>query len=298
MSKKKQATASRISDQYRREPRFVMTWKRLRTNVGAIIGLIILIVIILSMLYSFFFISYQDITKMNGKNKYAPPSWEHPFGTDEMGRDLFKRCVYGSRYSVAIAFGAVGFGLVIGVFFGSISGYFGGIVDMVIMRLTDIISSIPGTLLGMVIVTILGANLRNLLIAVGVSCIAGFIRLSRASVLTVRSNEYVEAAKAIGMSEFRIIFTQVLPNSISPLIVSATARMGTSVLAAAGLSFLGFGVAVPNPEWGALISGSRNHLTYAPHLCYFPGLCIMALAFACALLGDGLRDALDPKLNK
>ena len=298
MSKKKQATASRISDQYRREPRFVMTWKRLRTNVGAIIGLIILIIIILSMLYSFFFISYKDLTKMNGKNTYAPQPREHPFGTDEMGRDLFKRCVYGSRYSVAIAFGAVGFGLVIGVFFGSISGYFGGVVDMVIMRLTDIISSIPGTLLGMVIVTILGANLLNLLIAVGVSCIAGFIRLSRASVLTVRSNEYVEAAKAIGMSEFRIIFTQVLPNSISPLIVSATARMGTSVLAAAGLSFLGFGVAVPNPEWGALISGSRNHLTYAPHLCYFPGLCIMALAFACALLGDGLRDALDPKLNK
>ena len=132
----------------------------------------------------------------------------------------------------------------------------------------------------------------------GVSCIGGFIRLSRASVLTVRSNEYVESARAIGMSEFRIIFTQVLPNSISPLIVSATARMGTSVLAAAGLSFLGFGVAVPLPEWGALISGSRNFLTYAPHLCYFPGLCIMALAFGCALLGDGLRDALDPKLNK
>lgn len=298
MSRESTATVSRISEKYQREPRILMTWKRLRTNVGAIIGLVILLAIILAMLYSFFFISYADITKMDGKNKYAPPSAEHPFGTDEMGRDLFKRCVYGARYSVAIAFGAVGFGLIIGVFFGSISGYFGGTVDMVIMRLTDIISSIPGTLLGMVIVTILGAKLVNLLIAVGVSCIAGFIRLSRASVLTVRSNEYVESARAIGMSEFRIIFTQVLPNSISPLIVSATARMGTSVLAAAGLSFLGFGVAVPLPEWGALISGSRNFLTYAPHLCYFPGLCIMALAFACALLGDGLRDALDPKLNK
>ena len=298
MSKNKNMTASRISDQYRREPRFVMTWKRLRTNVGAIIGLVILIILILAMVYSFIFVSYQDITKMNGKHKYEPPSAEHPFGTDEMGRDLFKRCLYGTRYSIAIAFGAVGFGLVIGVFFGSISGYFGGWVDQLIMRLTDILTSIPGTLLGMVIVTILGARLINLLIAVGVSCIGGFIRLSRASVLTVRSNEYVESARAIGMSEFRIIFTQVLPNSISPLIVSATARMGTSVLAAAGLSFLGFGVAVPLPEWGALISGSRNFLTYAPHLCYFPGLCIMALAFACALLGDGLRDALDPKLNK
>ena len=298
MSKKKQATASRISDQYRREPRFVMTWKRLRTNVGAIIGLVLLIVIILSMFYSFFFISYEDITAINGKNRFSPPTAEHPFGTDEMGRDLMKRCIYGTRYSIAIAFGAVAFGLIIGVFFGSISGYFGGWVDQLIMRLTDIISSIPGTLLGMVIVTILGARLINLLIAVGVSCIAGFIRLSRASVLTVRSNEYVESARAIGMSEFRIIFTQVLPNSISPLIVSATSRMATAVLSAAGLSFLGFGVAVPKPEWGALISGSRNYLTYAPHLCYFPGLFIMAMAFACALLGDGLRDALDPKLNK
>ena len=298
MSRKKNATASRISEKYQREPRIVMTWKRLRTNVGAIIGLTILLILILAMLYSFFFISYTDITKLDAKNKFQSPSAAHPFGTDEMGRDLFKRCVYGTRYSIAIAFGAVSFGLIIGVFFGSISGFFGGWVDQLIMRLTDVITSIPGTLLGMVIVTILGARLINLLIAVGVSCIGGFIRLSRASVLTVRSNEYVESARAIGMSEFRIIFTQVLPNAISPLIVSATARMATAVLSAAGLSFLGFGVAVPKPEWGALISGSRNYLTYAPHLCYFPGLCIVAMAFSCALLGDGLRDALDPKLNK
>ena len=298
MSKKKKTTASRISEQYQREPRVVMTWKRLRTNVGAIIGLTILVIMILLMLYSFFFISYEDITKIDGRNRYSPPSAEHPFGTDEMGRDLMKRCIYGTRYSIAIAFGAVTFGLVIGIFFGSISGFFGGWVDQLIMRLTDIITSIPGTLLGMVIVTILGARLINLLIAVGVGCIGGFVRLTRASVLTVRSNEYVESARAIGMPELRIIFTQVLPNAISPLIVSATARMATSVLSAAGLSFLGFGVAVPLPEWGALISGSRNFLLRAPHLCYFPGLFIMAMAFGCALLGDGLRDALDPKLNK
>ena len=298
MSKKKNATASRISEQYQREPRIVMTWKRLRTNVGAIVGMCILIALILCMLYSFFFISYEDITKMNGKAKFQAPSAEHPFGTDEMGRDLMKRVLYGTRYSIAIAFGAVSFGLVIGCFFGSISGFFGGWVDQLIMRLTDIITSIPGTLLGMVLMTILGAKLYNLLIAVGVSCIGGFIRLSRASVLTVRSNEYVESARAIGMSELRIIFTQVFPNAVSPVIVSATARMATAVLSAAGLSYLGFGVTVPLPEWGALISGSRNYLQYAPHLCYFPGLFIMAMAFACALLGDGLRDALDPKLNK
>ncbi len=296
MSKNK--TLSMISSQYQRENRLLAVWKRLRKNPGAVMGLIILLCIIGLMVYSFLFISYEDITIINSKNRFALPSAQHIFGTDEMGRDLFKRVIYGSRYSLAVAFGSVSIGMVVGIFFGSIAGYFGGWVDNLIMRLSDVLSSIPGILLGMVIVTILGANLTNLLVAVGVTNIASFIRMSRASVLTVKGNEYVESARAIGMSEFRIIFTQVLPNSLSPLIVTATARMATAVLSAAGLSFLGFGITVPNPEWGALISGSRAFLNYAPHLCYFPGLFIMMMAFACALLGDGLRDALDPKLNK
>lgn len=295
---KKVKTQSMISSQYQRENQLLAIWKRLRTNPGAVVGLIILCSLILIMIYSFLFISYEEITVINSKNRFATPSGAHPFGTDEMGRDLMKRVFYGSRYSLAVAFGAVGIGMIVGIFFGSIAGFFGGWVDNVIMRIADVMSSIPGILLGMVIVTILGANLINLLIAVGVASIAGFIRMSRASVLTVKSNEYVESARAIGMSDFRIIFTQVLPNSLSPLIVTATARLATSVLSAAGLSFLGFGIAVPNPEWGALISGSRAFLNYAPHLCYFPGLFIMLMAFSCALLGDGLRDALDPKLKK
>lgn len=287
-----------VSRQYEKENRTLAVWRRLRSNPGAVVGLIILAAMVLMMIYSFLFISYQDIYTINSKNRFAPPSSQHPFGTDESGRDLAKRIAYGSRYSLAVAFGAVAIGVIVGTFFGAIAGYFGGWVDNLIMRISDIMSSIPSTLLGMVIVTILGPNLLNLLIAVGVTNIAGFIRMARASVLTTKNNEYVEAARAIGMSEFRIIFTQVLPNSLSPLIVTATARMATSILAAAGLSFLGFGIAAPRPEWGALISGSRNFITYAPHLCTFPGLFIMLLAFACALLGDGLRDALDPKLKK
>jgi len=287
-----------VSRQYEKENRTLAVWRRLRSNPGAVVGLIILAAMVLMMIYSFLFISYQDIYTINSKNRFAPPSSQHLFGTDESGRDLAKRIAYGSRYSLAVAFGAVAIGVIVGTFFGAIAGYFGGWVDNLIMRISDIMSSIPSTLLGMVIVTILGPNLLNLLIAVGVTNIAGFIRMARASVLTTKNNEYVEAARAIGMSEFRIIFTQVLPNSLSPLIVTATARMATSILAAAGLSFLGFGIAAPRPEWGALISGSRNFITYAPHLCTFPGLFIMLLAFACALLGDGLRDALDPKLKK
>ena len=297
MSKKTKAV-SMISQQYQKENRFVAIWKRLRTNVGAVIGLCVLIALILLMVYSFFFISYDDITFCDVKNRFAKPSSAHWFGTDEMGRDLFKRVIYGTRYSIAIAFGSVAFGMIFGIFFGALAGFFGGWVDNLIMRACDVIQAIPGTLLGMVLVAILGATLRNLLIAVGVSCISGFVRMTRASVLTVKSNEYVESARAIGMSDLRIIFSQVLPNSFSPIIVIAASRMASSVLSAAGLSFLGFGVAVPNPEWGALISGSRNYLSYAPHLCYAPGVFIMLLAFSCALLGDGLRDALDPKLNK
>lgn len=294
----KTKTQSMISSQYQRENRLLSVWKRLRTNVGAVVGLFILSAIILSMVYSFLFISYEDITAINAKNMFALPSAEHLFGTDEMGRDLLTRIIYGSRYSLAVAFGSVAIGMIVGIFFGSIAGYFGGRVENLIMRIADIMSSIPGVLLGMVIVTILGPTLINLMIAVGVASIANFIRMSRASVLTVKNNEFVESARAIGMSEFRIIFSQVLPNSFSPLIVTATARMATSVLSAAGLSFLGFGISVPYPEWGALISGSRSYLNFAPHLCYFPGIFIMLMAFACALLGDGLRDALDPKLNK
>ena len=295
---KKNATQSLISEKYKKEKRIVALWKRLRTNIGAMVGLVILVILILLMLYSFFFISYEEITTINSKNRFATPSSEHWFGTDEMGRDLCKRVIYGTRYSIAIAFGSVFFGMVIGVFLGAIAGFMQGWVDQLIMRLVDVISSIPGTLLGMVLMTILGANLKNLLIAIGIGCISGFVRMTRASVLTVAGNEYVESARAIGMSEMRIIFTQVLPNSLSPLIVTATTRLSTAVLSASGLSFLGFGIPVPKPEWGALISGSRNYLQFAPHLCYFPGLFIMLLALSCSLLGDGLRDALDPKLNK
>jgi len=286
-----------ISRQYKRNSPFLESWRRIRTNPGAVFGLCLLTLIILMMVYSFFFISYEQVTALDAGNRFQPPSSAHPFGTDDMGRDLFLRTLYGSRYSLAVAFGAVGFGLVIGVFMGAIGGYFGGMVEEVIMRVNDVIASIPALLLGMVIVSVIGPGLKNLLVAVGFSCIAGFTRMTRAAVLTVKGNEYVESSRAIGMSQFRIIFSQVLPNSISPLIVSATSRMATSVLSAAGLSFLGFGVPVPLPEWGALISGGRAYMKLAPHLTLFPGLFIMAMTFACALLGDGLRDALDPRLK-
>ena len=286
-----------VSRQYQRNSPFMESWRRIRSNPGAVFGLALMSLIILTMVYSMIFVDYEQVVAMDSKNRFQPPSAQHLFGTDDFGRDVFLRVIYGSRYSLAVAFGAVGIGLVIGIFLGAVSGYFGGILDEIIMRVSDIIASIPALLLGMVIVTILGPGLRNLLVAIAFSCIAGFTRMTRASVLTVVGNEYVEASKAIGMSQYRIIFTQILPNSISPLIVSATARMATSVLSAAGLSFLGFGVSSPTPEWGAMISSGRAFLKMAPHLTLYPGIFIMAMTFACSLLGDGLRDALDPRLK-
>lgn len=296
MSRKK--TATLLSKQFKKNGMLVEIWLRLRTNPGAVLGLAILVIFILLMVYSFFFISAAQVTAINASERFTAPSAAHPFGTDDMGRDLFVRTIYGTRYSIAIAFGAVGLGAIVGIFLGAIAGYYGGWLEELIMRASDVLSSLPGILLGMVICTILGPGLTNLMIAVGVTVVSNFIRMTRASVLSVKGNEYIESSRAIGMSEFRIVFSQVLPNSLSPLIVTFTARMATAVLAAAGLSFLGFGVPVPTPEWGALISAGRNFLKNAPYLTTYPGIFIMLMAFACALLGDGLRDALDPKLKK
>jgi len=287
-----------VSRQYAKRSRMGEIWHRMKRNKGAVVGMCIIIALILVMIYSALFISYDSITAMDATARLQPPSAAHPFGTDDSGRDLFLRVLYGTKYSIAIGVGAVCVSLIVGLILGAIAGYFGGIVDDIIMRLSDILASIPATLMGMVIVTVLGQSLRNLLFAVGVTAIPAFIRITRSSVLTVRNQEYVEAAKSIGMSNLRIIFTQVVPNGLSPIIVTVTSRIGAAIIESAGLSFLGFGVPVPEPEWGALISGGRNFIRTAPYLTLFPGLFIMITVLAFNIMGDGLRDALDPKLKR
>jgi peptide/nickel transport system permease protein len=208
------------------------------------------------------------------------------------------RTIYGTRYSFVIGFGASLISSLIGVTLGSIAGYYGRIVEDVIMRASDVLASIPGMLLGMVIVTVLGASLPNLIIAVGVCAVTPFIRITRASIISIKNQEYVEAAKAIGMSNLRVLFTEILPNGLSPIIVTFTAGLGTAIIVAASLSFLGFGIPVPQPEWGSLISDGRNYIRTSPFLMTFPGLFIMITVLAFNLVGDGLRDALDPKLKR
>ena len=291
-------TDSLVVKRYRKRSMFREVIHRLLKNKGTVVGIVIISLLLLAFIVSLFAISYDMMTESNVRDRFSAPSLQYPFGTDNLGRNLFLRVIYGSRYSLAIGFGSALIAVIFGVTLGSFAGYYGGLADDIIMRCSDVLASIPGMLLGMVIVTVMGKNLQNLIIAVGITAIPVFIRTTRASVLTVKNNEFVEAARSIGLPTFRIIFTQVLPNGLSPVIVAVTANLGISMIVAASLSFLGFGVPVPHPEWGALVSAGRTYIRNASHLTTFPGLFIMITVLAFNLIGDGLRDALDPKLKR
>jgi peptide/nickel transport system permease protein len=286
-----------IIKKYKKRSRFGNIFHRILKNKGATAGLIIICFMFLVFCISLF-MNYDSITSYTVQDRFLGPSFKYPFGTDNMGRNLFYRVVYGTRYSIVIGFSVVAGALLAGVTVGSIAGYYSGTVDNIIMRCIDVLASIPGLLMSMVLVTVLGQSIPNLIFAVVVSTIPMFARVTRGSILTVRNNEFVEAARAIGFRDFRIIFTQVLPNALSPVIVSTSGSIGMAIMTAAMLSYLGFGVPVPLPEWGALISVGREHANTAPWLTLFPGLAIMLVVLALNLLGDGLRDALDPKLKR
>jgi len=296
-SEKAVADVGSITKKYKKRSQLGGIFHSLRRNKGAMAAFIILAILLATFVFSLF-LSFETVTASNAKVRFSSPSLEFPFGTDNAGRNLFLRVIYGIRYSLAIGFGSVGIAVLFGVMLGSVAGYYGGYVENIIMRAADVLASVPGLLLGMVIMTVLGQSLQNLIIAVGITSIPVFTRISRASILTVRNHEFVEAARAIGFSDFRTIFSQVLPNGLSPVIVTTTGSLGVSIIIAASLSYLGFGVPVPHPEWGALISAGRDYARSAPWLMTFPGLSIMLIVLALNLLGDGLRDALDPKLKR
>ena len=286
-----------IVKKYKKRSRMGEILHSMKKNKGAMAGAIILCLLIL-IFFGSLFIKFESVTARNVPNRFTPPNLQYPFGTDSMGRNMFLRVIYGIRYSLAIGFGAAAMSTVLGVILGSLAGYYGGITDNVIMRVSDVIASIPGLLFGMVIVTTLGESLPNLIIAVGVTGTPIFIRMTRAAILTVRNNEYIEAARAIGLRSPRTILSHVLPNGLSPIIVTVTASLGITIIVAASLSYLGYGVPAPHPEWGKLISTSKEFARSAPYLLTFPGLAIMVTVLAFNLLGDGLRDALDPKLKR
>ncbi len=272
-------------------------WKILRRNKFAMFGLFIIMVLIFSAIFADVVAPYP-YEETDPTRTYLKPSWEHPMGTDNFGRDIFSRIIHGARISLQVGFIAVGISGVIGVILGALAGYYGKWIDNIIMRITDVALAIPRILLAIAITAALGNSLVNVMIAVGISAVPSYVRIVRASFLSVREQEFVEAARATGASDFRIIFTHILPNSLSPLIVQATLGVASAILSTAGLSFIGLGITPPTPEWGAMLTEGRNYFTLHPHMVMFPGLAIMTTIFALNLLGDGLRDALDPKLKR
>ncbi|SKC79005.1 ABC transporter permease [Maledivibacter halophilus] len=273
-------------------------WMRLKKNKLAIIGLGILIIILLFAIFADFIADYEtEVIKQNMKNRLQAPSKENWLGTDSYGRDIFARIVHGSRYSLTIGISTIVISLFVGGFFGSIAGYYGGRIDNIIMRVMDMFLAIPSIILAIAIVASLGTGVRNLIIALSISNVPQFARLIRSSILTVKESEFIEAAHAVGTNTSEIIIKHILPNSIGPIIVQATFGVATSILAAASLSFLGIGIRPPAPEWGAILSEGKEYIRYTPYLVLFPGIAIAITVLSLNLLGDGLRDALDPSLK-
>ena len=280
----------------KRQTEFARVMKQLKKNKVAMFGLAVLVVELVLALLSPWIIPY-DYTAMDMMNCFSGPSAAHFFGCDDMGRDIFSRVLYGGRFSISIGIIAVAISATFGICIGAVAGYFGGQVDNIIMRLLDIVQAIPGMLLMIVISAVLGPGFFNTIIAMSVGSIPGMARMLRAQMMKERDNEYIEAAQSINCSKCRIIINHLLPNCISPIIVQATMGVAQTITMAAGLSFIGLGVQPPTPEWGAMLSASRQFIRQAPHLVIVPGLAIAVTVLALNLLGDGLRDALDPKLK-
>lgn len=272
--------------------------KRFLKNKTAVLGIIIFSIILILAIFADKIADYNEIAiKQNLVKRLQPPSFKNILGTDEFGRDIFARIIHGARISLKVGVFSIGLAVFIGGGLGAIAGYYGGKIDNIIMRVVDVFLAVPSILLSIAIVSALGPNLKNLMIAISVSTMAGYSRIVRASTLSIRDCEFIEAARAIGASDFRIIVKHILPNILAPIIVQGTLGVAGAILAVAGLSFIGLGVQPPTPEWGSMLASGRQYLRYAWWVTTFPGLAIMLTILSLNLIGDGLRDALDPKLN-
>ena len=310
------AVAPSILDIEGLAPKSVSLWqvatRRLFRRKSAILGMILLGILVTVALTAQWLapfsptLSMLDVVPPQGLSKRSPPCVhflgcpsnqpEHILGTDGNIRDQFSRLLYGSRLSLLVGFSTVGFAIVIGTVLGALGGYFGGWIDNVIMRVMDVLLAFPSLLLAIAIVTVLGPGLINALLAIGIVSIPAYARVMRASVLSLREMDYVSATRALGGSNLQILFKRILPNALTPLIVQGTLGIASAILDAAALSFLGLGAQPPTPEWGAMLGAERNQVFTAPHLVFFPGFAIMLTVLSFNLIGDGLRDALDPRL--
>jgi len=271
---------------------------RFRKNKLAMFGVFLLFLVFLTVLLAPVLSSYESITKMHMSDRFTFPNAVYIFGTDEFGRDLFARVLYGGRISLLCSFAIIGIAFVIGALIGGVAGYFGGKVDTILMRFVDMLMAVPSALLAMAIITALGNGVWKLVVALAISQIARFARIVRSSVLTLRNVEFIEAAKCYGCSSLRIILKHILPNGIGPIIVSATLCLGQTILSISSMGYLGLGVASPTPEWGTIISENKINIQAYPYLGIIPGVCICLTVMAVNFIGDGLRDAFDPRTKK
>lgn len=279
------------------ETQWSITWRMLRRNPVAMIGLTGLVILLLATFFAPWIAPYSP-TKIDHEHLIQNPSWGHIFGTDDLGRDVFSRVLWGGRESLRVGFMGIVVAMLGGTVLGLISGYFGGKVDSILMRLVDILLSFPTILLLLSIVAALGPGLSTVLIALGISAIPGYSRLVRGSVFATKNIEYIYAAQAMGASSERIMFYHILPNIIAPIIVYASLGLGSAIMITAGLSYIGLGAQPPSPEWGAMLNYGRSYLRSAWWMSVFPGLAIFISVLCINLLGDGLRDALDPRMKR
>ncbi len=298
---RKKASSAPVEDNdisYKGRSQAQETWRRLLKNKGAVIGMVFLVILVIGAVAAGFIYDYDtDVIGMS-PDIYSAPSAEHWFGTDNIGRDIFARVLYGARYSLIIGIGSTALGLIIGIILGSLAGFYGGFVDQLVMRSNDILYSIPNIMLAVVIVQLMGTSLFSLLIALSVSSATAFARITRASVMTIRDQEYIESAYSMGLPTWKIILKHIIPNCLSPIIVQMTLRIGSNIISASSLSFLGVGIPSPAPEWGTMLADGRQYIRSSGWMSLFPGLAIMLTVLALNLMGDGLRDAMDPKLKK
>ena len=284
--------------QYKKKSQLKEIWRRIKKNKPAVVGLVLLCMFIFFGIFADVIADYDNVViKQNISKRLQGPSRDHWFGTDAFGRDVFARIVHGTRISLSLGVIGTLTAVFIAIVIGAIAGYHGGKIDNLIMRILDVIMCIPPILLSLSVVAALGQGLKNLFIAIVIASVPPFARLVRSVILGIRKEEYVEAAKACGLRSSRIIFRHILPNAIGPILVQATMYVASLIILTSGLSFLGLGIQPPAPEWGAMLAEGKEYMRHAPYLVFFPGITIVLAALSLNLLGDGLRDALDPKLK-
>jgi ABC-type dipeptide/oligopeptide/nickel transport system permease subunit len=280
----------------RSESKFFLVWRKLKRNRMALCGGGVLLGFAFIAIFAPWIVPYNPI-KQDLRYSLEKPSMKNLLGRDELGRDILSRIIYGTRVSISIAISVVWVGLVIGVPLGLISGFWGGKIDFFLQRITDTMLAFPGFLLALALVSVIGVGFKNVVLSIGISSVPFYIRLVRGCVLSIREQAYVEAARALGTKKFVILYRHILPNVMVPIIVQSTLGMGTAILFAAGLGFLGLGVQPPTPEWGAMLGSGRSYIFANPHVATFPGIAIFLAVLGFNLFGDGLRDALDPRFK-